>query len=96
MFKKKTLNHECRNCGKKYYACNDCERVNSWKKICCSVKCYDEYTEKIIRSRMKKQEVEVAPVVETEVSEPEVTEVEVEKSAVKEEPKVIVKRTKEK
>lgn len=84
MANQKTLNHECRNCGKKYYACNDCERINSWKTICCSVECYDAYTEKVIRSRMKKApkvtkaepvESEVAPVVE-------VTEVKVEQSEV--------------
>lgn len=46
-------NHECRNCRKLYYACNDCERIHSWKTVCCSVECFSEYTEKIIRSRMK-------------------------------------------
>ena len=71
-------NHECRNCRKMYYACNDCEQIHSWKTVCCSVECFDEYTEKIIRSRMKNkvQEPEVVePVTLNTMEQAEVTEV---------------------
>nr|DAF83939.1 MAG TPA: CHC2 zinc finger protein [Caudoviricetes sp.] len=33
-------NRRCNYCGKKYYVCLACERVGSWKTICCSRECY--------------------------------------------------------
>lgn len=37
-------NHTCRNsnCQKAYYACGDCDKVNSWRASYCSVECYQE------------------------------------------------------
>lgn len=33
-------NHTCQKCGKRYYACPDCERNGSWRAIACSPECY--------------------------------------------------------
>ena len=69
------FNHECRNCHKQYFACNDCEKIHSWKTICCSIECYDQYAEKVIRSRMRKMsELEKVeePVVEEKVEQEEI------------------------
>lgn len=44
------VNRKCNNCGKEYYVCYSCEKVNSWKNVCCSRQCYRQYiknTEKI-------------------------------------------------
>ena len=30
------------NCGDKYYVCNQCTNINSWKNICCSRECYKQ------------------------------------------------------
>lgn len=76
-------NHECRNCFKKYYVCNDCERKNSWKTVCCSVECYDAYTQKVIRSRIKKAEVHVEEQVGTTVNEETVDEIKIRKKGSK-------------
>lgn len=38
-----TPNHECQICGNKYYACNSCEKANSWKIVSCSPVCYQIY-----------------------------------------------------
>lgn len=33
-------NRTCNYCGDKYYVCNYCTEINSWKNICCSRECY--------------------------------------------------------
>lgn len=47
------LNHICcnPNCtkgeggGRKhYFACDYCDRTNSWKSICCSIECFNEFS----------------------------------------------------
>ena len=35
-------NRICVNCGDKYYVCNQCTSINSWKNICCSRECYKQ------------------------------------------------------
>ena len=46
-------NHKCANSkcttgedgGRKlYYACDYCDRTASWRSICCSIECYEQYT----------------------------------------------------
>ena len=38
-----TPNHICQICGNEYYACNSCEKTNSWKIVSCSPVCYQIY-----------------------------------------------------
>lgn len=33
-------NRKCNYCGNEYYCCKACISINSWKNVCCSVKCY--------------------------------------------------------
>lgn len=33
-------NRVCMYCGNKYYVCNHCVEINSWKNSCCSRDCY--------------------------------------------------------
>lgn len=40
------INRKCNNCGKEYYVCYSCEKINSWKNVCCSRKCFREYIKK--------------------------------------------------
>lgn len=66
------LNHICcnPNChkgdngGRKaYFACDYCDRTNTWKSICCSVECYNEFMalgKKKTHNRIDKTESEVA------------------------------------
>lgn len=35
-------NRICINCGDKYYVCNQCTKMNTWKNVCCSRECYKE------------------------------------------------------
>lgn len=49
----KIPNHVCKNCNSIYFACNDCERVNSWKSACCCESCYQEYIKLVLASRSK-------------------------------------------
>lgn len=35
-----TINRKCNYCGKEYYVCHQCEKINSWKNVCCSRDCY--------------------------------------------------------
>lgn len=51
----KTPNHECRTCHKMYYACNAALTAgNSWKSMCCSPECYQEYQRMVFESRKPK------------------------------------------
>ena len=36
-------NHNCIICGKAYYTCNKCEKVNSWRMIADTIECYQTY-----------------------------------------------------
>lgn len=39
-------NHRCIICGKKYYHCNDCDRMKTftpWRRVACSSECYQTY-----------------------------------------------------
>lgn len=44
-------NHICKACGKAYYACPDCDRVNSWKSMACSPQCYQKYMQMVLEAR---------------------------------------------
>ena len=47
----RTPNHVCKACGKAYYACPDCDRVNSWKSMACSPSCYQKYMQMVLEAR---------------------------------------------
>ena len=36
-------NHICQICGNSYYACDLCEKTNSWKTVSCTPFCYQIY-----------------------------------------------------
>ena len=44
-------NHICKNCGVEYYACNDCDRINSWRLVACSSECYQKYINAVLIAR---------------------------------------------
>ena len=55
-------NHICKNTRctkgidgeiKKYWACNDCDRLHSYREVACSPECYQEYMKDIFESRNK-------------------------------------------
>lgn len=50
------VNRKCNNCGKEYYVCYSCQKMNSWKNVCCSRQCYREY----IRRRKKEEPIEIS------------------------------------
>lgn len=68
-------NHICKNpeCKKKYYACNFCDRSNSWRSVACSFECYQKYTDLVIAERSKGETIEVKPE-RTDMTEKEVDE----------------------
>jgi len=39
----KEYSHECIVCGRGYNSCFRCEKVESWRNICCSVQCFQKY-----------------------------------------------------
>lgn len=47
-------NHECVICGNGYYACNKCDKINSWRKYVDTPSCYqlfliiEEYMHEVI------------------------------------------------
>lgn len=64
----KTPNHICKNpkCTKgadggpkHYWACNDCDKQNSWRKATCDEECYVEYLDVIAVERGEKQALAV-------------------------------------
>jgi hypothetical protein len=54
-------NHTCKHCGKRYWACNDCDKIHSWKAACCSFECYQKYVEDVLESRKPKVVKPVEP-----------------------------------
>ncbi len=48
-------NHICKNpeCRKHYYACDRCDKIQSWRSVACSVECYKKYTDLVIEVRTK-------------------------------------------
>ena len=36
-------NHECIICGNGYYACNKCDKINSWRRYVDTPSCYQLY-----------------------------------------------------
>lgn len=48
-------NHICKNpeCRKHYYACDRCDKIQSWRSVACSVECYKKYTDLVIEARTK-------------------------------------------
>lgn len=75
------LNHVCcnPNCtkgeggGRKhYFACDYCDRTNSWKSICCSIECFNEFSmlqEKRENNRTDKTDEEMRLLMSTPVEE---------------------------
>ena len=51
MAKIKEPNVYCRNCNKHYYACMSCMAGQKWRSFCCSIKCFEEYTQKVLDER---------------------------------------------
>lgn len=66
-------NHICKNpnCKKHYYACNFCDKTQSWKSVACSFACYQKYMDLVIEERSKGKIVEVKPE-RTDMTEKEV------------------------
>ena len=52
-------NHICKNpeCRKHYYACDRCDKIQSWRSVACSVECYKKYTDLVIEARTKGKNV---------------------------------------
>lgn len=46
-------NHECRICGKKYFACISCDKLNHWKSVACCPEHYADYVELVTNERNK-------------------------------------------
>ena len=75
------LNHVCcnPNCtkgeggGRKhYFACDYCDRTNSWKSICCSIECFNEFStlqEKRENNRTDKTDEEMRLLMSTPIEE---------------------------
>ena len=55
----KTYNHKCIWCGKEYEHCDKCKRINSWKAICCTPQCYQDYIESVKDKDVKKVREEI-------------------------------------
>lgn len=43
----KKPNTTCKICGKRYYHCKDCERINSWRLVACSPECWNIWCDQI-------------------------------------------------
>lgn len=56
-------NHICKNpkCRKKYYACDFCDKIHSWRSVACSTECYQEYVNLVIAERSKDKIVDNKP-----------------------------------
>ena len=61
-------NHICKNpeCKKEYYACNYCDKINSWRSACCSIECYEKYIDIVRKERSKQYPIRI------DMTEPEV------------------------
>ena len=66
-------NHVCKNpeCKKLYYACNFCDKTQSWKSVACSFSCYQKYMDLVIEERSKGKTIIVKPE-RTDMTEKEV------------------------
>lgn len=47
------LNHTCKVCGKKYYACDSCDEktVFHWRSVACSHECFIKYMDSVDKVR---------------------------------------------
>lgn len=57
---------------KKYYACDYCDRIRTWKSMCCSVECFNEMfgsADKAAPIRTDKTEEEVAAIMSKDEDE---------------------------
>ena len=54
-------NTVCKICGKKYYHCNDCEKIpgGNWRMVACSPECWNEWCDRIDRRRAAERAAEV-------------------------------------
>lgn len=50
----KKPNTTCKICGKRYYHCKDCERINSWRLVACSPECWNIWCDQIEARRNPK------------------------------------------
>lgn|GEM_PF-605502 len=44
-----------KNCRSPFLSCIACAKIGSYRAICCSIKCYDEYAKQIEESRKNKK-----------------------------------------
>lgn len=63
-------NHICKYSGctlgenggrKHYYACNYCDRTNSWRSVACCIEHYDLYVKEVLDARSKNKNVDILP-----------------------------------
>jgi hypothetical protein len=52
-------NHVCKNCGKEYYCCRSCDKINSWKAVGCSIECFTAYTSSVVQIRANELKKEI-------------------------------------
>lgn len=52
-------NHICKNCGKEYYCCRSCDKINSWKAVGCSIECFTAYTSSVVQIRANELKKEI-------------------------------------
>lgn len=88
---KQTTNHICKNVNckngidgkqKEYWACNDCDKMHSYREVACSPECYKEYIEQVLNARKEITEIkkENATIIESAVIDKNVSTVDVKKS----------------
>ena len=84
-------NHICKNINctngkdgnrKEYWACNDCDRLHSYREVACSTECYKEYVQQVLDSRsikpIKKISVkQIKPIEEVEIAQDEIVDTKV-------------------
>ncbi len=56
----KKPNTTCKICGKRYYHCKDCERINSWRLVACSPECWNKWCD-LIEARQAEQKKKAEP-----------------------------------
>lgn len=63
-------NHICKYSGctlgedgsrKHYYACDYCDRTNSWRSVACCMEHYDLYVKEVLDARSKNRRVDTLP-----------------------------------
>lgn len=71
----KIPNHTCKysKCGKRYYACDGCEKIGSWRIVAC---CPEHYQAYILEIEEKEKIIETVKVEEFEtiIEDTEITE----------------------